>query len=122
MTPLLLALALAGPAGQPVPQLPPPGRPQPLPQPLPPPMAVPQAPVAFTLPDFSRGFAALPGKHQVWFVHPCSKRPVEVCFTLPPGRMKRFEVDDRDIEFEFEKCEVRIEFRKNGTVKVEYDD
>jgi len=45
-----------------------------------------------------------------------------VCFTLPPGRMKRFEVEDRDIEFHFDKCEVRIEFRKNGKVDVVYDD
>lgn len=112
MTPILLALALAGQPSRPVPVLPPPARFQ----------QVPVVPVAVTLADFSRVFAATPGKHAVWFVHPCTGQPVEVCFALPGGKMKRFEVDDREIEWHFDKCEVRIEFRKNGTVKVEYDD
>lgn len=116
MTPLLLALAIAQPPQFPV--LPPPGRVQPIPVPA---FPVPQ-PAVVTLADFSRTFTPLPGKHRVWFVHPSTGQPVEVCFALPPGRMKRFEVEDREIDFEFDKCEVRIEFRRNGTVKIEYDD
>ncbi|HVL10916.1 MAG TPA: hypothetical protein VM529_00020 [Gemmata sp.] len=110
MTPLLLAVLLGTPAQPPV--LPAPARVEP---------ALP-VPVALTLADFSRAFAPLPGRHEVWIVHPSTKQPVLVCFTLPPGRMKRFEVEDRDIEFHFDKCEVRIEFRKNGKVDVVYDD
>ena len=113
MTPLVVLLGLISSAQQPgVPVLPAPARLQP----------APQVPVAVTLAEFSRGFAALPGKHEVWFVHPCTKHPVLVCFTLPGGRLKRFEVEDRDVEFHFDKCEVRIEFRKNGKVDVIYDD
>jgi hypothetical protein len=121
MTPLILSLALTAaqppiplplpqPAPQPVPQLP-----QPIPQPVP-------APRALTLTEFSRYFTPIPGKHDVWVVHPDTRRPVLVCFTLPDGRMRQFEVEDRSIRFEFNKCDVEIEFRKNGTVKVEYDD
>ena len=75
MLSLLVAVALAGPTGQPVPQLPPPDRGQPLPAPTP----VPQPPVAVSLADFSRGFTPLPGKHQVCFLHPCSKCPGNHC-------------------------------------------
>jgi hypothetical protein len=116
MTPLLVLLGMTSPispAQQPgVPVLPPPSRVQP----------APQVPVALCLADFSRAFTPLPGRHEVWLIHPCTKQPVQVCFTLPPGRMKRFEVEDRSIEFEFDKCEVRIDFRKNGKVEIDYDD
>jgi hypothetical protein len=113
MTPFLLVLGLvAGTQQPPVPVLPPPGRVQPV-QPV---------PVAMTLATFSRSFAALPGNHEVWLIHPRTKQPVLVCFTLPPGRMRSFEVDDDWIEFEFDKCDVTIDFRKNGKVEIEYDD
>ena len=90
-------------------------QPYPLPQPQP---AVP----AVTLDEFSRVFTPLPGKHEVWFVHPYTCRPVLVCFTLPQGKLRDFEVDKYEIRFEIGKCDVEITFRKNGTVKVEYND
>jgi hypothetical protein len=59
----------------------------------------------------------------VWVVHPATGQPVKVCFTLPGGRLKEFEVEKRSIRFEFrDGQEVEIEFRSNGTVRVEYDD
>jgi hypothetical protein len=144
MTPLVLTLVLTAPSQPPgIPMLPPPAgraRPvrqpaQPIPQPLPgqpvpqlpqpqplPTQPLPQTPVVLKLADFSRVFTPLPGKHDVWLLHPTTCQPVRVCFTLPPGKMKRFEVEDRSIEFEFDKCEVKIEFRKNGRVEIEYDD
>jgi hypothetical protein len=72
------------------------------------------------LADFSRTFTTLPGKHEVWLIHPYTKELVLVCFTLPAGRMKRFEVDDRWIDFKFDKCMVKIDFRKNGKVEIDY--
>lgn len=126
MTPLILALGLTAPAQPPAfPQLPPGVRVQPqVPQPVfrVPPQLPPQAPPAVTLADFSRLFTPTPGKHHVWVVHPCTGQPVAVCFTLPPGRLRRFEVDDRWIEFRFDRCEVRIDFLRNGRVDVDYDD
>ena len=136
MTPLILSLALAGPAQPPV-------FPQPIPlapgvrlqpqlapyqscrQPVyvPPPVTPQPAPRALTLAEFSRFFTPIPGKHDVWIVHPSTGRPVQVCFTLPGGLMRDYEVDKRSIRFEFEcGTEVDIDFRNNGTVRVEYDD
>jgi hypothetical protein len=110
MTPLLLALGLSAPAQPPLP----------LPVPFPP-QPVPAAPPAFTLEVFSRAFAPLPGKHEVWFVHPHTGQPVKVCFALPPGRLKKWETGKDWVEFQFEKCEVRLDFRKNGRVDVDHD-
>lgn len=125
MTPLFIALALLAPAQPPgvpreipIPQpLPSPGQSVPVPLPLPQPAQ--PVPVALTIAEFSRTFTPLPGKHAVWFVHPTTKQPVLVCFTLPEGRLKRFEVDDRWIDFHFDKCKVKIDFRRNGKVDVD---
>jgi hypothetical protein len=98
-----------------------------VPQPVPvlrPPFPVPQPPVpaAISLADFSRVFTPTPGKHHVWVIHPVTRQPVEVCFTLPPGQLREFKVDRREIRFEFRGgYEVEIEFRHNGTVRVRYD-
>lgn len=81
------------------------------------------APQAVTLADFSRFFTPTPGKHHVWIVHPVTCQPVQVCFVLPAGKLKEFEVEKRSIRFEFRGgAEIEIEFRNNGTVRVEYDD
>lgn len=83
----------------------------------------PVIPRAVTLSDFSRFFTPTPGKHDVWIVHPVTRQPVQVCFVLPHGRLEEFDVDKRSIRFEFRGGkEVEIEFRNNGTVRVDYDD
>ncbi len=145
MTPLLLSLTLTAPAQQPVytpgVQLAPNVRlyPQVAPYPVQRPPVVyvpvpvnpgypvlrpqPVVPPAVTLSEFSRFFTPTPGKHDVWIVHPATGQPVKVCFALPGGRLKEFEVEKRSIRFEFRNGqEVEIEFRSNGTVRVEYDD
>jgi hypothetical protein len=84
--------------------------------------AVPQAPPAVTLGDFSRLFAPTPGRHDVWVVHPVTGQPVKVCFVLPTGKLRDFEVGRRFIRFEFARGQaVEIDFRANGTVRVDYD-
>ena len=90
MTAIVALFVLAGLAQQPLPQSLPSSQVQPLPASTP----FPQTPVVFSLAEFSRAFTPVAGTHQVWFVHPSTKDPVEVNFTLPPGRMKRFEVAD----------------------------
>ena len=140
MTPLVLSLALTAPAQPPVVVTPPvviaPGvKLQPQVVPVRPVVVVPvavavpvyqptfqPAPQAVTLTDFSRLFTPTPGKHDVWFVHPVTGQVGKVCFVLPAGKLKEFEVNKRSIRFEFRGgVEVRIEFRNNGTVKVDYD-
>jgi hypothetical protein len=91
---------------------------------IPQPIVIPIQPVpqAVTLTDFSRFFAPTPGRHDVWIVHPVTRQPVKVCFTLPPGKLKELDVGSRSIRFEFRGgSEVRIDFRNNGTVRVDYD-
>jgi hypothetical protein len=90
-----------------------------------PPVFVPQpqpVPQAITLAEFSRFFAPTPGKHEVWIVHPVTQRPVLVCFVLPGGKLRDFEVDRRCIHFDFGRDEVDIDFRTDGTVRVRYRD
>jgi hypothetical protein len=146
MTPLILSLALTAPAQPPVfnppVQLAPGVRLQPQISTVPtyrPPVVVvpvpvpvytptypvvpvrPVAPQAVTLSEFSRFFTPTPGKHDMWIVHPVTRQPVLVCFTLPNGRLRDFEVDRRSIRFEFSRGDVEIEFRNTGTVNVRYD-
>lgn len=120
MTSLVLAVGLSAtlPAAGP-----PPG------YPLPPPQVAPQLPPlpppALTLDQFSRAFTPVAGTHHVWLVHPKTCQPVEVCFTLPDcGKLRRFEVNRRTIEFVFDRprAEVEIIFRLNGKVDVKYWD
>lgn len=108
MTALVLSLALAIPSQPPLPVLP---------QPLPAAPAV----AALTLDQFSRAFAATPGRHQYWLLHPRTGQPVEVCFALPPvGRLDRFHVgrDDILIDLDGPDYDVRIDFRNDGTARV----
>ncbi|MBM3982446.1 MAG: hypothetical protein FJ304_19690 [Planctomycetes bacterium] len=146
MTPLILSLTLTAPAQPPIytpgVQLAPGVRLQPQVTPFPtyrPPVVVvpvpvpvypvyptypvvPNVPNAVTLSEFSRFFTPTPGRHSVWVVHPVTRQAVQVNFTLPGGRLQEFEVDRRTIRFEFRGGQrVEIDFRTNGTVRVEYD-
>lgn len=143
MNTLVLSLALTAPAHPPALTLPPGVRPQPqvfpvapLPVYRPPVFYPPQVPVyrppvfvpppvvpqAITLAEFSRFFTPTPGKHAVWVVHPVTRQPVQVCFVLPNGKLRDFEVDRRCIHFDFGRDEVDIDFRSDGTVRVRYRD
>jgi hypothetical protein len=108
MTALVLGLALTAPSQPLLPGVPPP---------LP---AVPAVP-AHTLDQFSRAFAATPGRHQYWLLHPRTGRPVEVWFDLPPvGRLDRFHVGRDEILIDLVRpdFDLRVEFRNDGTVRV----
>lgn len=74
---------------------------------------------AMTLEEFARCFRPTPGTHHVCLIHPVTCRPVEVCFTLPPG-CPRVRVSRREIEFDYGRREVEIQFRRNGRVEVDY--
>lgn len=81
----------------------------------------PVAPQAVTLSEFSRFFTPTPGKHDVWVIHPVTRQPVKVCFTLPGGKLREFDVSRHTIRFEFSHGqEVDIFFHNNGTVDVRY--
>ncbi|VTS00166.1 unnamed protein product [Gemmata massiliana] len=141
MTPLLLSLALTSPAQPPIytppvtlaprvtlqPQITPapvyrPVVVVPVPVVVNPVVPAPVGPRAVTLSEFSRFFTPTPGQHDVWIIHPVTRQPVRVCFALPNGKLRDFEVDRRSIRFEFRNGVVDIEFRNNGTVDVRYRD
>jgi hypothetical protein len=96
------------PSPQPVPDLPPA---------VVPPVAVPIRPL--TVGEFAASFKPLPGKYEVLLVHPKTGCPVKVCFTLPPGCIRRVRVNGHKIEFVY-KCQrdVVIRFLHGGKVWV----
>ncbi len=80
------------------------------------------APVpVYTLDNFAREFHPSEGHHKILIVHPVTGQPVEVCFTLPCGRLEELDVNRRSIRFDFGRHDVRIAFRSNGTVGVRGD-
>jgi hypothetical protein len=80
---------------------------------------VPAVPV-YCYDTFARDFRPCPGKHHIAIIHPVTKCPVEVCFTLPDRKLKEVEVNRRDIEFKYGLGfhKVELDFRRDGTVRV----
>jgi hypothetical protein len=108
MTACLLCLCLTAAQAPP-----PPGNVPPAPTPS----VSPVVPRPLTLEEFGATFQPVPGTYEVLFLHPCSKKPVTVTFTLPPGNPK-MKIDKREIEFDYGKFEVRLRFRIFGRVAV----
>jgi hypothetical protein len=106
----------AGPAGVPPGTVVlPPGAAVPAPGPAP--VVVTPAP-PLTHQEFARIFKPLPGKYEVVFIHPGSRRPVNVCFTLPDG-CPRVLVRHRELVFDYGRHhEVVIRFALGGRVRV----
>ena len=77
------------------------------------------APRSLSLADFAKGFEALAGTHEITIMHPVTKQPVNVRFTLPAEALRRVHVGRHEIEFKYKNSEVRIRFKHDGTVKVE---
>lgn len=88
--------------------------PQSIPVP-PPPAVIPVRPL--TVSEFVASFRPLPGTYEALLIHPKTGCPVKVCFTLPPGCIRRVRVNGHKIEFVY-KCQrdVVIRFLHNGRV------
>ena len=95
---------------------------------LPPPVPVAPIPAAslekvpVSLELFAQTFVPAPGTYEICFIHPGSKKPVDVVFTLPDIPLRKFEVHRRSIEFHYPDGEVEINFKLFGKVKVRYED
>lgn len=98
------------PAPQVVPNLPPPAVALP-------PAIVPVRPI--TVSEFAASFKPLPGRYEVLLIHPKTCCPVKVCFTLPPGCIRKVAVNGHKVAFVY-KCQhdVVIRFLHNGNVWV----
>ncbi|MCC6419299.1 MAG: hypothetical protein IT429_13780 [Gemmataceae bacterium] len=75
------------------------------------------APAIMTHEEFARVFRPLPGRYEVTLIHPGSRRPVPVCFTLPDG-CPRVRVHRRELVFDYGRHEVEIRFQLGGRVRV----
>lgn len=84
------------------------------------PVLVPQRPQipVYCLDTFARDFRPCPGKHHIAIIHPVTRQPVEVCFTLPDCKLRDLDVGRRSIEFDYGRHEIEIEFNRDGTVCV----
>lgn len=123
MTPIVLSLVLSSsPILSAQPPLPPGYAPLATPQSVPPGAVLLPAP-PMTHYQFAKVFVPIPGTHKVVLLHPKTKQPVEVCFTLPPG-CPEVNVGCRSIEFEYDDLDIEVEirFRIFGRVTVDYDD
>lgn len=83
---------------------------------------MPSGPPVLTLQDFARAIPTTGGTFEVFFLHPHVRQPVKVTFSLPPGYPRRVRVGRDEIELDYGRFEVEIEFRRDGRVKVTYDD
>lgn len=72
--------------------------------------------------EFASAFRPAAGQYEVVLMHPNSRAPVKVCFTLPPGCPKKVRVERDELEFDYGKYEVEIRFKRDGRVSVEYND
>lgn len=77
---------------------------------------------AMTHAEFARTFTPVQGTYDVVLLHPDTCCPVRVCFTLPCGCPKKVRVERHELEFDYGDYEVEIRFRRDGRVKVEYND
>lgn len=72
--------------------------------------------------EFAGSFLPRPGTYEVTLLHPATGEPCVVCFTLPNAGRCKVKVDDDEIEFDYDGCEVEIHFKRDGRVVVDYDD
>jgi hypothetical protein len=86
-------------------------------QPPPPQLVVP-AVQAVTLAELARTFKPAPGTYEVYLIHPGSKQPVQVVFTLPEGNPKKVKVRPRQLTFDYGKHWVKIRLALRGKVRV----
>jgi hypothetical protein len=102
MTPFASAQVVPSIATSPDSALPPPAI-------LPPSVAPPLRPL--TLQEFAAAFnKPLPGKYEVMLIHPKKGCPVKVCFTLPPGCIRKVRVTEHKIVFDY-KCQRDVVIR-----------
>jgi hypothetical protein len=119
MNVILLSLAISvGGTGQ----LPPP---QPLPAPQPPSVVVPmpvQPQPPISVQQFAANFVPAPGIHDVKFIQPYSKKPVDVVFRLPDGPLYKTYYSKNRVTFDYGRTRVELIFRLiGGKVDVRYD-
>lgn len=71
--------------------------------------------------QLDKHFSPTAGVHDLTFVHPSTRKNVDVTFRLPDLPLKRFEVNKRQIHFDYGRKQVILIFRITGQVDVRYE-
>jgi hypothetical protein len=78
------------------------------------------APRTLTLAEFAAAFRPISGDHVVYLLHPYTKEPVKVAFTLPPGAPRKVKVFKHSMFFHYKKHTVSLRFFRDGSMRVRY--
>jgi hypothetical protein len=73
---------------------------------------------ALTLAEFATSFEPKPGTYDVELLHPGTKQPVQVSFSLPSGKPRAVRLKRREIVFDYGRESVAIRFLIGGRVQV----
>ena len=72
--------------------------------------------------EFAASFRPVPGNYEVMMVHPYTRRPVKVCFSLPPGPIRCVDADRNELRFDYGSWELEVHFKRDGRVALDIDD
>lgn len=92
-------------------------------RPVSPSVGIPAVPVRYmTHREFAATFRPYPGNYEVMMIHPYTRRPVMVRFSLPPGRIKEVDADHNELRFDYGSWELEVHFKRDGRVALDIDD
>lgn len=95
----------------------------PIPAVPPPSVSLPAVPVRYpTHREFAASFHPAPGNYEVMMLHPYTHCPVKVCFSLPPGCIRKVAADRNELRFNYGKWELEVHFKRDGRVTLDIDD
>jgi hypothetical protein len=103
--------------------MPVPSTPLPAPTLVPAPTRAPSVPVRYlTHRELAATFQPAPANYEVMMVHPYTHCPVKVCFSLPPGCIRKVAADRNELRFDYGKWELEVHFKRDGRVALDIDD
>jgi hypothetical protein len=71
-----------------------------------------------TVAEFATSFKPLPGAYEAVLIHPVSRAPVKVRFTLPDGPPRKVRVRRRELVFDYGRHRVKVRFIRDGSVRI----
>jgi hypothetical protein len=84
----------------------------------PPPEPLPVVVRPVTVAEFAASFRPAPGTYEAMLIHPMTKTPVKVRFTLPTGVPKKVRARRRELVFDYGRHWVKLRFVRDGGVRV----
>jgi hypothetical protein len=84
----------------------------------PPPEPLPVVVRPVTVAEFASSFRPAPGTYEAVLIHPMTRAPVKVRFTLPAGVPKKVRARRRELVFDYGRHWVKLRFVRDGGVRV----